>query len=176
MHLQSPPIGVRGNHHTWIAPLPWLCLGICALGPGCGVEPRHVGGERNVPTETKAEPQSIINRRTQEVHNAATEIPKGQAKLATTKITATDYIPIQGNAYVAIIGQTSIQSIKHALDLYHAENDRYPKDYDEFMTVIIKANNIALQKLPPYQEYGYDEQEHKLVILEYQARRGQPPR
>ncbi len=30
------------------------------------------------------------------------------------------------------------------MDLYQAENDRYPKDYDEFMKEIIKANNIAL--------------------------------
>ena len=43
------------------------------------------------------------------------------------------------------------------------------------MTGIIKANNIALPKLPPYQEYGYDEKEHKLVILEYEARKNQPP-
>ena len=53
------------------------------------------------------------------------------------------------------------------MDLYHAENDRYPKDYDEFMNEIIKANNIALPQLPHYQEYGYDEKEHKLIILEY---------
>ena len=65
-------------------------------------------------------------------------------------------------------------SIQHAMDLYHATNDRYPKDYDEFMTEIIKANNIALPQLPTYQEYGYDEKEHKLVILEYQALKDGP--
>ena len=57
------------------------------------------------------------------------------------------------------------------MDLYQAENDRYPKDYDEFMDEIIKANNIALPKLPHYQEYGYDEKEHKLIILEYPDRK-----
>ena len=62
------------------------------------------------------------------------------------------------------------------MDLYHATNDRYPKDLDEFMNEIIKANNIALPKLPPYQAYGYDEKEHKLVILEYQALKDQPLR
>ena len=53
------------------------------------------------------------------------------------------------------------------MDLYHAANDRYPKDFDEFMTEIIKANSIALPQLPPYQKYGYDEKEHKLIVLEY---------
>ena len=64
--------------------------------------------------------------------------------------------------------------IQHAVDLYHAENDRYPKDYDEFMTEIIKANNIALPKLPALSGYGYDEKEHKLIILEYPDRKNQP--
>jgi hypothetical protein len=53
------------------------------------------------------------------------------------------------------------------MDLYHAANDRYPKDYNEFMSEIINANNIALPVLPPYQKYGYDENEHKLIILQY---------
>ena len=32
--------------------------------------------------------------------------------------------------------------------MFHAANDRYPKDLNEFMTEIIKANNISLPKLP----------------------------
>jgi len=116
----------------------------------------------------------IIGQRTQDIRNAATELQKGGARTASTKITAKDYITLQGNAYVTIIGRTSILEIQHAIDLWHATNDRYPKDLDEFMNEIIKANNIALPKLPPYQAYGYDAQEHKLVILEYQALKDQP--
>jgi len=116
----------------------------------------------------------IIGRRTQDVRSAATELQKGGVRTAPTKITAKDYITLQGNAYVTIIGRTSILKIEQAMDLYHAANDRYPKDLDEFMNEIIKANNIALSTLPPYQAYGYDEKEHKLVILEYQALKDQP--
>ena len=75
-------------------------------------------------------------------------VKKGGAQIASTKIVKKDYITLQGNAYVSIIGQSSILSIQHAMDLYHAANDRYPKDYDEFMTEIIKANNIALPHFP----------------------------
>jgi hypothetical protein len=39
------------------------------------------------------------------------------------------------------------------------------------MAEVIKANNISLPKLPPYQEYTYDEKEHKLIILEYPVRK-----
>jgi hypothetical protein len=68
-----------------------------------------------------------------------------------------------------------MMNMEHAIDLYQAENGRYPKDYNEFMEVIIKANNIALPKLPYYQEYGYDEKAHKLIILEYEDRKANPP-
>jgi hypothetical protein len=117
----------------------------------------------------------IIGKRTTDIRNAAVEVNKGGAKTVKPRITAKDYITLQGNAYASIIGQTSVLAIQHAMDLYHASNDRYPKDYNEFMTEIIKANNIALPQLPPYQKYGYDENEHKLVILEYQAIKDEPP-
>jgi hypothetical protein len=39
------------------------------------------------------------------------------------------------------------------------------------MAEIIKANNIWLPKLPAYQEYGYNEKEHKLIIIEYPDRK-----
>src|SRR5262249_32608975 len=104
------------------------------------------------------------------------ELRQGGAHVGSTKITAKDYITLQGNAYVSIIGRTSQLQIEHALELYRATNDRYPKDYDEFLNEIIKANNIALPKLPYYQAYGYDEKEHKLIILEYQALKDQPAR
>jgi hypothetical protein len=128
-------------------------------------------GCEDEPMPTKGTGSGIIGKRTQKIVNAAPVLEKGNAKVATTKITAKDPITLQGNAYVSIISRTSQLMIEHAIDLYHAQNDRYPKDYDEFITEIIKANNIALPKLPPYQDYGYDEKEHKLIIIEYPDRK-----
>ena len=54
------------------------------------------------------------------------------------------------------------------MNIYLAANDRFPKDYDEFLTEIITANSISLPVLPSYQKYGYDEREHKLIILQYE--------
>jgi hypothetical protein len=140
--------------------------------------------ERNVTAKPKAQAPAkvstpgaegfIVGRRTQVVKNAATEVQKAGATVVTPKITAKDPITLQGNAYVVAVGKTSILEIQHAMDIYHALNDRYPKNYDEFMTEIIKANNIALPVLPSYQNYGYDEKEHKLVILEYPELKEQP--
>ena len=86
---------------------------------------------------------------------------------APKKPIARDPITLAGNVYVSAIGQTSIDNIKHAMDLYQAETGAYPKDYPEFMEQIIKKNNIALPTLPYYQEYAYNAQDRKLIILEY---------
>ncbi len=117
----------------------------------------------------------IISERTTEIRNARAEGNTSDAKVVKPQIIAKDYISLQGNAYVSIVGRTSVLKIQHAMDLYHAQTDRYPKDYDEFMSEIIKANSIALPQLPSYQKYGYDEKEHKLVILEYRALKDQSP-
>jgi hypothetical protein len=175
------------SHHAcsrFVPPLRLLLAPLAALvaflAAGCEEE-RNVGGKAQSQGQNQAkaavpkQPEFIVGKRTQEIKNAAPELEKGGAKVATTKITAKDYITLQGNAYVTSIGKTSILSIQYAMNLYHAANDRYPKDYDEFMNEIIKANNIALPKLPYYQQYGYDEKEHKLMILEYPELKNQPP-
>ena len=146
---------------------------------GCEEE-RNVSDKPNsqakAKSSTPAKAEFIVGKRTQEIKNAANELNTEGATIASTKITAKDPITLPGNAYVTIIGQASILSIQHAMDLYHAENDRYPRSYDEFMNDIIKANNIALAQLPYYQKYGYEANEHKLVILEYEDLKNQPLR
>jgi len=160
MHFQRCLL-VAGKHRTKHR-LIGLGLAACVFtATGCEEEPRH--------SATDTGP--IIGQRTQQIRNANVELKQGKAKVGVNKIVATDPFTLQGNAYVSIISRTAEMSIQHALDLFHATNDRYPKDYDEFMNEIIKGNGIALPKLPPYQEYGYDEKGHKLIILEYPDRK-----
>ena len=155
----------------------WLSCLFCSLAwvarkSGLSVASRKLKAQAKPPVPGKLE--FIVGKRTQKIKNAAPELQKGGAIEATTKITAKDPITLQGNAYVTIIGRTALLNIQHAMDLYHAEHDRYPKNYDEFMSEIIKADQISLPQLPYYQKYGYDEKEHKLVILEYPDLKNQP--
>jgi hypothetical protein len=204
MRQHSPSPRFREPARSRTASLPFLALAACALlAAGCEEE-RHVAGpkrsraadavgvdlgDQGAPASkpnagAAARPRAkkptdsgpIIGQRTQDIKDANAELKTGKAQVASTRIVARDPITIQGNAYVSIIGQASILNIKHAVDLYQATNDRYPKDLNEFMNEIIKPNNIALPKLPPYQEYGYDANEHKLIILEYPDRKNQPLR
>lgn len=145
-------------------------LAAAALSAGCTEQRPGVGSDgQTAAPKPKAPPEDtfIVGKRTQEVVRADAPASKKGAVVATQKITAKDPITLSGNAYVTMIGQTSILNIKHAMDLYQAANDRYPANHEEFMKEIIQANNIALPKLPYYQKYAYDEKEHKLLVYEY---------
>jgi hypothetical protein len=162
----------RGERSRYSRRLVRLILGACALAfAGCEDEPRHPIAKPEAPSKQQEDPAPIFGERTQKVVDAAPALQKGDAKVASTKITAKDPITLVGNAYVTSIGRIAVLAIEDAVNKYHAANDRYPKDLDEFMTEIIKANNISLPKLPYYQEYSYDQKEHKLVVLEYPDRK-----
>ena len=150
------------SRHLWSIPLAALLI----LVAGCEGEPRAKKRPK-----VNVQPREIIGKTTQDIRAAEPEIKQEGAQVASTKITAKDPITLSGNAYVSIIGQASILQIQHTLDLYHAQNERYPKDVQEFMDEVIKPNGIRLPQLPAYQEYGYDAENHKLVVLEYPERR-----
>ena len=55
--------------------------------------------------------------------------------------------------------------IIQGVQLFHATEGRYPKDHEEFMTRVIKANKIKLPKLSEGMRYEYDVENHKLMIV-----------
>ncbi|MEZ6130268.1 MAG: hypothetical protein R3C59_16405 [Planctomycetaceae bacterium] len=75
--------------------------------------------------------------------------------------------PITGplEAYEPLKQQISELAITQAVQLFHATEGRYPKDYDEFMTRVIKQNNIRLPVLSPGKHYEYDVAEHCLMVV-----------
>lgn len=68
-------------------------------------------------------------------------------------------------AYGPTLQKLSKMHIQQALNLFQAEHDRYPKDHEEFMTKIIKQNQIELPVLPGKSVYQYDVENHELVIV-----------
>jgi hypothetical protein len=180
--------GIRQDHHRRQRLSAWLIVAMCAVvAPGCEEETRNVVkrpeskaldqtgvslgyDEATQPQSQAKQPAkqsgSIIGERTTDIRPKS-ELKQENAQPASSKIVAKDPISIQGNAYVSIVGQAAINNMKHAVDLFHAENDRYPKDYDEFMSAIVRPHGISLPQLPPFRKYAYDENEHKLIIMEY---------
>jgi len=117
-----------------------------------------------------ARPREILGKRTQDIRDASKEAKAGGVE-TKGQIIAKDPITLPGNAYVSIVGKAAELQIEGALNLYQGETGEYPKTTEEFMEKIIKANNLALPKLPFYQEYVYVAAEHRLAIMEYPDRK-----
>jgi hypothetical protein len=107
--------------------------------------------------------KGIIGKKTQDVG----EFDKNKANqvVSDQKIHATDPITGPLSAYGPMVESISKTQITSALNTFYALNERYPKDHQEFMQEIIKANNIQLPVLPYKGKYQYDVEKHELVIV-----------
>jgi len=159
---------------------PLLPIALLALAAGCD-DP-----VKSRPTTTAAAPtpapvappapepvktRDVLGKTTQDIRKYEPELEKG-ARVAPGQVTEKSYIAVVGNTYVVAMDKIAAIAVTQGVETYRAENDgNYPKDYNEFMEGVIKHYNIALPQIPYYQEYAYDEKEHKLVVLEYPARK-----
>lgn len=124
------------------------------------------GCMKSLEDQTKKSEGFIVGKKTQDVGkfdpNADNKVSDSKVKVDTPGLSGLQ-------AYGPMVEQLMKGQVKHAVDLFHATNDRYPKDYDEFMEQIIKANQIQLPVLPGGKKYQYDEANHILVVVEPNA-------
>ena len=111
----------------------------------------------------KEQKQSIIGQKTQDIGEFDAD---GDAEIADQQVKVSANPLAAAGAYGYAVGTISKQAVERALQLFHAEHERYPKDHEEFMEKIIRANNIQLPVLPGGDQYQYDVENHELVIIE----------
>ncbi len=105
----------------------------------------------------------IINKKTQDIGEFDAD---GDAKIADLQVKPSGNPFAAAGAYGYAVSEISKLQIKQALGLFEAEHGRMPKDLEEFMTRIIKQNNIELPVLPGKRRYQYDVENHELVVVE----------
>jgi hypothetical protein len=113
--------------------------------------------------QTKKDPNSIIGKTTDKIEKFD---PNAKQQVSDSKVRANDPILYPLQAYGPIMEQISKLNVDYAIRLYEAENGHYPKDYNEFMSGVIKPNHIRLPVLPAGAKYAYDEQNHKLLVIQ----------
>lgn len=122
----------------------------------------------------KPQQREILKKTTQVVLPMAAELAKGAVVLSGE---IKDYDPLfgGGRVYNSATGTISAMAVTQALEMYKAQNDdKYPVGFQGFMDEIIKVgkpDGIQLPMRPIFQDYGYDEENHKLVVLEYPERK-----
>jgi len=140
-----------------------FALPMLILAPGCE-DPSTTG---------KVKTRETLHKTTQNVGDLKTELAKGGV-LASTTIEVADPLTQSAAAYRTQVAKIAEMKVKMDMDQYEALNGEKPKNYEEFMEVIIKkgkADGIQLPMLPYYQEYAYDSDKKELVVVEYPARK-----
>jgi hypothetical protein len=111
--------------------------------------------------QTKKDPNSIIGKTTNKIEKFD---PKAKQEVSDSKVRV-EASPLYAlQAYRPMVEQITKAQIKHEVDLFEASEGRYPKDYDEFMTRIIKPG-IRLPVLPGGWKYAYDVENHELQVV-----------
>src|SRR5262245_14652462 len=130
-----------------------ISIGLCLAGLVCGCV--DSAGKDKKEDQPKT---GIFGKKTQDIGkfdpNAANQVVSDQ------KIRATDPITGPLSAYGPMVEKVSIAAVDYSIQLFNAAEGRYPKDHEEFMEKIIKANNIQLPVLPYKGRYQYDEATH----------------
>jgi len=132
-----------------------LTLLSCALFllPGCVDE--------KVTDKPKPEPEPIIGKKTQDIGEFdpadGEEVSDGKIEL--------NMVTGAAGAYGGLVERVSNIAVVQALSFFQATEGRFPKDHDEFMSKVIKANNIKLAMLPHGSAYKYDVEKHELVVV-----------
>jgi len=109
----------------------------------------------------KPKPEPIIGKTTQDIGefdpDAGEEVSDGKVEL--------NLITGAAGAYGPLVQKVSNIAVVQAVNLFNAAEGRYPKDHEEFMSKVIKRNNIRLAMLPHGSVYKYDVENHELVVV-----------
>jgi len=142
-----------------------LCGLMVWMVVGCGSS----GGPATPPA---AEKKGIFGKTTQDI---GVFDPLAPQRVSDQKIEASDPITAPLTAYGPMVERVSMIAVDQAIALFMATEGRYPKDHEEFMEKIIRANNMKLPVLPNGGQYKYDEQAHALMVVYPAAQGGAAP-
>lgn len=134
-----------------------------------GCEP----AKKPVAKDPSAQPRDTLHETTQKVYDLPEELAKGGV-VSDLKIKDADPLIGVAGAYAPMVGKIATQRVEADLNIYYTMNEKYPANLQEFLSEIIKvgqADGVQLPMLPYYQEYAYDVANHKLVVVEYPARK-----
>ncbi len=115
-------------------------------------------------TETAAEPEAEFVEKKADVGATG----KGEYGVTSEQPMSIVTVPVSTYFKAQEMAVFRMQ-IPSAMNLFQASEGRYPNSEEEFMTKIIKANQIVLPKLPEGDVYFYDVQARELKIRSKKA-------
>ena len=123
----------------------------------------------------RVQPRQTLRKTTQNVLDI-TEARRQGGVPATDVREPAPGVEVYAQAYRESVATIGAIAVEQKMQLHAAEHGSPPATYDEFMRDIIAPDTpdgIRLPMLPYYQEYAYDPQTRKLVVMEFPAKKEQ---
>jgi hypothetical protein len=158
----------------------WLgiaAFGVAGCAPGAFPTDQKPASQAAPQAESKPAPiqtRQTLHTTTQNVLELSDALKQGGV-LAETSIQGSG-LEIASEAYRTQVGKAGSLAVQQKMNLYQAEHGEFPKTHDEFMTRILgkgRPDGISLPMLPYYQEWAYDVENRKLVVVEFPAKKEQ---
>ena len=160
-------------------------LGVAVVGvAGCapGAFPTDQKPAAQATPQAAAAPAPVQTRQTlRKTTQNVLELPAALQEggvLAETSIKSSG-LEIASEAYRTQVGKAGSLAVEQRMQHYYAEHGEYPKTHEEFMTRILckgQPDSLSLPMLPYYQEWAYDAENRKLVVVEFPGKKEQRER
>ncbi|HWL09815.1 MAG TPA: hypothetical protein VNQ76_15515 [Planctomicrobium sp.] len=168
----------RFSFRSWYRPaVTGMVIALCASG--C-IDPKMTKGKKSQGDGAKTTaPDAAPANNDQPAAPATFTFPEDNTKLVDRKqilaenpnlvevenrINAADPISAATQGYFAIGSKAQLQNLKHGIDLYKAEHEKFPP-FAEF-DKMIKEARVDLKGIRRWQVYAYDDTTGELCILE----------
>jgi len=161
--------------NIWMVLLALIAGVLVLIGfSGTGEKKPEPPAAASAPAPAPVQTRQTLKKTTQNVMELSEAMKQGGVR-ADLSIKSQG-LEVAADAYRTSVGKLSIIAVDQKMNFFQAENDRKPKDYQEFMARIIeqgKPDGIMLPMLPYYQEYAYDPDAKELVVIEFPAKKEQ---
>lgn len=147
---------------------PLICIATLMLISGClsgqaPPKPEQKAVQDQQPAEP-LKPKTIVGQKTQDIGKYD---PAAGLKIVEADVQVSNPVTGALEAYGPMVQQISGMAIDQQVNFFHATHGHYPS-YEEFMSQIVKneKNPVRLPVLPGNRHYQYDEENHRLVVVE----------
>ncbi len=156
---------------VWMVPMVAFVLGCDAIAPA--------PAPTAAPQPAKQETRKTVGKTTQNVLDLAAAKAQGGVVVDNPSEAEEGGLGAYSQAYRHTVAFAGSLAVDQKMKLYQAEHNKIPATHKEFMDKIIAPgtpDEIRLPMLPYYQEYAFDPDSKKLVVVEFPAKKEQRQR
>ena len=163
--------------HAWkgIIGLLAVVIGLLMLGGPAQQQPAKPPPQQQA-EPPKSQPRKTVGKTTQTVLDLAVAVAQGGVRVDNASEPEEGGLGAYAQAYRHSVATIGGLAVEQKMKIHQAMHGKAPDTYEEFMETIIAPgtpDGVSLPMLPFYQEYAFDPESKKLVVVEFPAKKEQ---